>query len=361
MVALLAFMLCASHLMARPHVLAWPFLVVWMAAVVRARDAGRVPSFALIPLIIVWSNLHAGFIAGLGIAGLLGAEAVFEAAPAMRLRVIRAWGIFLGLAASSALISPNGLDQYLFTFKVLGMKFMMAHISEWQGVSFSRFQPLLIWLGLMILGGYTLRIRLPVYRIVLVLLLLYLALTHIRHLELLALMGPLLVAPPFAKQLGAAARTAITTPTLRSNANPAAVLGLVVAVAIAFLASAILLDRRGLQPPEITAPVDAVKAARAAGLTGNVLNSPRFGGYLEMLGIPVFIDGRADLFGDAFIKRFINAGRGVDDGIPGLIDDYSIQWAIFESDIPVITIFSYLSDWERIYADEYVVVFRRKP
>src|SRR4051812_24222074 len=34
MVALLAFMLCASHLMARPHVLAWPFLVVWMAAVV---------------------------------------------------------------------------------------------------------------------------------------------------------------------------------------------------------------------------------------------------------------------------------------------------------------------------------------
>ena len=69
------------HLLARPHILAWPFLIVWMAAVIRARDAGRVPSFALIPLMIVWSNLHAGFIAGLGMAGLLAVEAVFEAAP----------------------------------------------------------------------------------------------------------------------------------------------------------------------------------------------------------------------------------------------------------------------------------------
>ena len=51
--AVLALLLCIPHLLARPHILAWPFLIVWMAGVIRARDAGRVPSFALIPLMIV--------------------------------------------------------------------------------------------------------------------------------------------------------------------------------------------------------------------------------------------------------------------------------------------------------------------
>ena len=117
-----------------------------MAGVIRARDAGRVPSFALIPLMIVWSNLHAGFIAGLGIAGLLAIEAVFEAPPAERLRVTRQWGTFLGLAAASALISPNGLDQYLMTFKMLGMQSALAYIPEWRGIDFTTFQPIFVWI-----------------------------------------------------------------------------------------------------------------------------------------------------------------------------------------------------------------------
>ena len=189
-----------------------------MAAVIRARDAGRIPSFALIPLMIVWSNLHAGFIAGLGMAGLLAVEAVFEAAPAERLRVIRGWGIFLGLAAASALISPNGLDQYLLTFKVLGMKFVMANIPEWGGVDFTTFQPTFVWIALAILGGYALGIRLPLSRLAMVLLLLYLALTHVRHVELLGFIAPLLVAAPLAKQLG----PAFPAGSLRQPTLPAA-------------------------------------------------------------------------------------------------------------------------------------------
>ena len=305
--AVLALLLCMPHLLARPHILAWPFLIVWMAAVVRARDAGRIPSFALIPLMIVWSNLHAGFIAGLGMAGLLAVEAVFEAAPAERLRVIRGWGIFLALAAASALISPNGLDQYLFTFKVLGMKFAMANIVEWRGANFSTFQPLFVWIALAVLGGFALGIKLPLSRLTMVLLLLYLALTHVRHIELLGFIAPLLVATPLAQQLARtfpAESAAVRPPGSGAAPGLAAVLALTTAIVLGFFTTAIALDRRGLQPPEEAAPVAAVEAARAAGLTGNVLNMDRFGGYLESVGIPVFVDGRADLFGDAFLKRY---------------------------------------------------------
>ena len=116
-----------------------------------------------------------------------------------------------------------------------------------------------------------------------------------------------------------------------------------------------------MQPPEDAAPVAAVKAARAAGLTGNVLNSIRFGGYLELVGIPVFVDGRADLFGDAFLKRYRMAALAFGDGLPSLLNDYSISWAILEPLIPAVTQLAHLPDWERVYADEYAVVFRRKP
>ena len=255
-----------------------------MTAVIRARDAGRVPSFALIPLIIVWSNLHAGFIAGLGMAGLLAVEAVLEAPPAERLRVTRQWGIFLGLAAASALISPNGLDQYLMTFKMLGMQSALAYIPEWRGIDFTTFQPIFVWIVVATLGGYALGIRLPLSRLAMVLILLYLALTHVRHEELLGFIAPLLVAVPLAKQLGPAMRRepAAAYPSgTRAWPGPRSVLALTTAIAVGFGATVVALDRRGLQPPEAAAPVAAVNAALAAGLAGNVLNSIRFAGYLE--------------------------------------------------------------------------------
>src|SRR5215469_5498296 len=107
--ALLAFALTVPHLLARPHVLALPLLVVWMAGVIRARDEGRVPSFALLPVMMVWCNVHGGFVAGLLFACLLAAEAVLEAPPSARWPTVRGWGSFLASAAAAALVSPNGI------------------------------------------------------------------------------------------------------------------------------------------------------------------------------------------------------------------------------------------------------------
>ena len=360
--ALLAFLLCIPHLLARPHVLAWPLLVIWMVHIVRARDAGRVPSLALLPVMIVWSNLHAGFVVGLGFAGLLAIEAIAAAAPSAWPRLIREWGVFIGLAAASALISPNGFDQYLLTFNLLGMEFAMAHIPEWRGVDFSVFHPLLVWLALAGLGGFALGFRLPLSRLAMVMLLFYEALTHVRHLELLGFIAPLLVAAPLAKQLGSAtAPRPVATAAAGRPAGPgvASVVALTAAIALGFVVTALTLERSGLRPPETAAPVAAVAAARAAGAAGNVLNSSRTGGYLALAGIPVFIDGRADLFGDAFIRRFYFASSGADDGLPGLLEEFAIEWAIFEPGVAALAVLGHLPGWERLYGDRYAVVFRR--
>ena len=62
----------------------------------------------------------------------------------------------------------------------------------------------------------------------------------------------------------------------------------------------------GIRPPEDTAPTAALQFAREAGLTkGHVLNHYGYGGYLISVGIPTFIDGRGELFGGEFIKKYV--------------------------------------------------------
>ena len=157
------------------------------------------------------------------------------------------------MAAASALISPNGLDQYLMTFKMLGMQFAFAYIPEWRGIDFTTFQPIFVWIALATLGGYALGIRLPLSRLAMVLILLYLALTHVRHEELLGFIAPLLVAVATRKATrpgnapGACGSLPFGTrawpgPQVRSGADNRDRLG--------FGATVVALDRRGLQPPE---------------------------------------------------------------------------------------------------------------
>ena len=359
--AFAAFSLTEAHLLARPHALAWPLLVIWMSQIVRARDAGRTPSLALLPVMTLWCNLHGGFIVGLAFAGLLAVEAVAQAPASARLQVIKGWGVFLGLAAVSALISPNGINLFLLPLKMLRMSFAVSHISEWHSVDFGHFDPVEVWLALVILGGFSLGLRLPLPRIAMVLLLLYEALTHVRNVELLGIIAPLLVAVALAKQLGLAVPLE-AGPVARAGRRRtvAAAFAAVIVIGLGFFTTAVALDRHDLRPRATVAPVAAVQAARAAGLTGHVFNSIRFAGYLMFEGIPTFIDGRADLFGDDFLARYVAATNGIGDGLPGLLDHYGVNWTIFEPLSPAVTVLDHLPGWERTYADRYAVVSHRK-
>jgi len=133
-----------------------------------------------------------------------------------------------------------------------------------------------------------------------------------------------------------------------------------VLITLGFLSTALALDRRGIGPREAVAPVSAIDAARTAGLTGRVLHSIRFGGYLMFIGIPTFIDGRADLFGDEFLARNAAASAAIGDALPGLLDHYAIAWTLFEPSSQAVTLLDHLPGWKRLYADDYAVIHYRE-
>src|SRR5262249_37545903 len=113
------------------------------------------------------------------------------------------------------------------------------------------------------------------------------------------------------------------------------------------------------RPDSLTAPVAAVRAAKAAGLEGRVFSAYPFSGYLLFQGILPFVDSRVDFYGDVFMTAFRAAYYQPSDSLAKLLDRYEIGWAIVEADSPAARFLNDLPGWTRVYDDKVAVVYRR--
>jgi hypothetical protein len=351
-----AFGLAIGHLHVRPHIFGLPLLVIWLGALVAARQEERAPPLVYALLMLLWANLHGGFILGLGLAVLFAGEALFEANDrASFLRAARGWGLFLVLSILAALVTPNGAVGLLFPLRVMQMPFAMANINEWKSPDFQYPQPLEAWLLLAIFGALVGGLRLPVTRIAMFLLLLHEALAHRRLGEIFGLAAPLLFAPALAPQLRGAAFASLDR-RLGVRSGLSRPLGWAIA-AIIFLAATAVTLRVGISNEnQIFAPTAAVEFAKSHQLTGPVFNDREFGGYLIFSGIAPFIDGRADMYGDDFMKR-----AATPSALPGLLQQYAIAWTLIEPQDARVVLLDHLAGWQRAYADDIAVIHVRNP
>ena len=357
----IAAMMLATHLLARPHVLAWGVMAVWAGTLVDAAEQGRRPPWWLLGVMAVWANLHGGFTLGLALAGGLAVEAVLAAPAAERRLVVVRWGSFLALALLASMATPHGWGGLWHTVHTLSLTFSLEVINEWKSLNFHEPQPLEFWLLLVLALGFSGALRLPWLRIVMVLGLVHLALKFGRSTATLGLLAPFLVATPLARHWASLRRGAADAEALdrfvRLLAAPASKMGLALGAAIvaAGLAAA---SHAGRHPPKQLRTLEpAVAAASAAGLTGPVLNSYNFGGYLIYRGIPVLIDGRADMYGDPFMKQYVAATTLSEaEGRPALLAKFRIQWTLLQPGTPAVALLARLPGWRRVYADDVAVV-----
>ena len=310
----------------------------------------------------LWANLHGGYLFGLGLAGLLAAEAVLLAPDwRTRRRAAGGWAFFGVLAVGAALLTPYGVAGLLLPFRLTGMSFAMGQLVEWRSPDFQSFEPLELWLAVMLFAGFALGWRLPPTRLLMLLLLLHMALQHRRHGELVGLVAPLLLAPALAPQLRALTAGRSAGPVdrgLAELAKPAPLRGVALAGAVLAAVSVAVLHGAATRP-DVAMPGAALAAVEAAHVTGPVLNDYGFGGYLIFAGIPPFIDGRAELYGDEFIRRYVQAMLLESDELPKLLDQYGISWTLIAPERPAALLLDYLPGWRRLYADNVAVVHIR--
>ncbi len=88
--------------------------------------------------------------------------------------------------------------------------------------------------------------------------------------------------------------------------------------------------------------VSALAAATRLRIAGHVFNAEGFGGYLVYRGVPTFIDGRIELFGDAFLARYVAAAGGDADALGDLLDHWDVRWTLLAPDQPAVGLLDHL-------------------
>jgi hypothetical protein len=354
--------LLEPHILARPHMLALPLLVLWSAMLLAARDAGRPPPFATLPVMALWANLHGSFLFGLALAAFLGGEAVLQPGARTRRAEALQWGGFVLGAFAAALLTPHGIAGLLQPLRLTLMPALQSSFGEWLSPNFQAAPDLELWLLGAVFIGFSTGVRLPPMRLLLVLGLIHMMLQHVRHADLLAIVGPLAVAAPLGRSLAglgassASSRLGAWFARLAQPAGlPAGALTLMLAVGLA-LPTAL---RPIVRTDDAVTPAAALAAAQGMGLSGPVLNSEAFGGYLVFRGVPTFIDGRIEMYGNDFLARDDAAERGDAITLAQLLTRYHVTWALIQRHSAEAAALRDIAGWQLVYADDRAAVYRR--
>jgi hypothetical protein len=348
-IAIAAMVLSVGHLLARPHVLVLPLMVAWAYGLMTASERGKAPTFWLLPLIALWANLHGGFVFGLVLAGGFPLDALWNAGPAQRLRLALRWAAFGAGALAAVCATPYGWGSLLAARKILDLGELLHLIYEWMPADFSRFGAFEAAILALIGGALYSGVRLTPPRIALVLGLLHMALAHVRNIEIFALLLPIVVVGPVASQF--ALRSAWPG---RSHV-PAGV----IATLMILLGGWTFAANTGFTPPESQSPARAVDALQAHGAK-RVLNDLPFGGYLIWRQIPVFVDGRAELYGEAFDVAYYRAVQLKDvSGFLDMLKAWNIDAVLLTPHTPAVSLLDHTGGWRRAYADDNAVLHVR--
>ena len=342
--------LVTANLLARPHVLALPLAAAWGAGLLAARDRGRAPPIGLAALMIAWVNMHGGFIFGLLLIGPFALEAVTEAPVGARLLAARAWATFALAALAVALINPYGIDVFLLPFRLMSVE-NLSRISEWRPQDFSHIGTmelaLLTLLGLTLIRPFSM----PPIRAALLIALVAMALQHSRHQVLLGILAPMLLARPIAAAIGMG--------SAGEEGRRIARIALTATVAAALAIGGARLIAPIERTDGASAPISALRAVPPELRAKPVLNDYAFGGYLIFEHVRPFIDGRAELYGDAMMSLYGRLQAGDEADVESALKRYGIAWTIFAPDSRMVAILDRKPGWRRLYADASAVVHVR--
>lgn len=331
--------------------------------------------FPLPCLMLLWVNLHSGYAIGLivigaywfaafaeGIAFLVRrqrAKNSLEAEPALSPRNTRALLIVLALVFLAVLVNPNGARMFIYPFETLTSPAMQRYIQEWFSPDFHQTEWLPFAFLIVSLLATTLlaRARVPLAHILLLCALGLLALRSARNIPLFVLVA----IPVLSAQLAAwIPLRASNTPTPR----PLRIINRVIVAAFALGAllrvGGVLSNQAAVEREKF--PAAAVEWIQQNRPAPNIYNSYGWGGYLIWKLYPdylVYIDGRADVHGDAFIEDFLEIYRA-SAGWENKLAEKDVRLVLLEPDAPLANALANDAQWTRVFSDEHSALYQKK-
>ncbi len=371
----------------RPQIVTYLLLAVFLH-LLREGWEMRPRTLAWLPLLMVpWANLHAGFVTGVAVLGLVGVGTALPslARPERRREGWRVMGLAAGVGAVTglaSLVNPYGLRAVLFPLEVVNTRLFMSSTAEWFSPNFHNpayrgFEAMLLLLVPAFAWG---RARLRVTDVLVGVTFAHLGLSSARHIPLFAVA----VAPLLAAGLQEALhtfwerrpRTWNLTGRLRqqlpslwpvvSSARTAlavATFGLligVVATWVGFLdpaANPFLQDLNERRYPRET--MSFIKRER---LPAPLFNAYAWGGYELWRLYPeyrMFIDGRTHVYGREVLQDFLEIST-LGPRWRAVLDKWRIQTVLAQRHSQLTQVLLAVGGWRLVFAERETAVFVRE-
>jgi len=327
-------------------------------------------SIWLLPcLMLLWVNLHSGYALGLVIVGVyVFAEIItgFNVSSRFEVPSLGFSLLFvLVLCIMAVLFNPNGATMYIYPFETLTSPTMQAYIQEWFSPDFhlSEFQPF-AWLLLATLAAIAVSgKRTSFVQTILLIGFGYAALRSARHIPLYAIIA----APIIAEHVWHVIKSHGWVNRLNTHRQMTRVATIVnwillTMMVLAGIARVAIVLSNQTATERARFPAAATDFIQAQKIKGGIYNTYAWGGYLIWRMYPqarVFIDGRADVYGDAFIENvYLKAYRGgVDWREP--LDRYDVRVVLIEPNAPLAAQLAREAPWKQVYGDQQAIVYVR--
>jgi hypothetical protein len=325
------------------------------------------------PLMLLWVNLHAGYALGIGLMALFLVGDAMDRAfgfkdgplPATRFKTLASAIVVCAVVVP---LNPYGVAIYGYPLATLRSRAMQSYIGEWSSPDFHQltYLPTLVMiLATIALAALSPR-RLRPREILLLCVTTYAALRSVRHIPIYALIAiPILSAmvlgwlqeSPLAKGYNLR-QTPMTA--VKGSLNAILLAGFLI-----FLVARLHYVAHGQDASEAKElPAAAVSFIATHRPPAPILNHYNWGGYFIWKLYPeyrVYTDGRADLYGDAFMEELATTYYLRGDSWRRPFVKWEILTVVLPPDAAVVTALRALPDWETLYADNQAVVLTKKP
>jgi hypothetical protein len=363
----------------RVQMVTFAFSALTLLLVERYLLRGGKAMWIMVPLFVLWSNLHGEFVIGLGfIAVIIIAELIGgylhmpDSAPRSRLLPL----LYLLLAcAATSMINLNGPGILFYAAGTQASAAQQSLIEEWFSPSFHDWEvfvygAMLLTLAMLIVLNRRIRAR----DVALVLVTTVLSLQSARNIELFVAastavyIDQLSLATPRLRAAFRRIRRAPTTARARTRVLPPLLFRVTAsAVLIAGLGGiyvAWLVPKMELQPVSLAYaqeyPVCAAQWLAGAPDGLKIFNQYGEGGYLAYAlsshGDKVFIFGDAALMGDQMLETYADV-ETVTPNWDSIIRSFGTDIVLYDVDTPLADVMDHATDWTKVYQDGLSVAF----
>jgi hypothetical protein len=360
---------CAPTWGVRPQMLSLFLASVFLLILEKSYESPRWLWWT-VPLTLLWVNLHAEYALGIALLGLFlfgdGLDVAFGFADWSGTRPrLRQLALVIAACLAVVPLNPNGTRMYRYPLETLRSPAMQSYIDEWSSPNFHQMKhlPLMFMLlAIMVAIPWSGR-RLRPRELLLLLVMTAAALHSIRHVAIFALVAtPILSGLVLGclEKCGVGRRLASLdqqTGHRRLALNALALL--------AFVGFTVVRVQTVLQgQPQLEAqrfPAAAVSFLAAQHPPGPLLNHYDWGGYLIWKLYPqyqVYVDGRADLYGDSFLHDRAASFYLTNDW-RATIERWQIKTVLLPPQAPLANALRLSDGWKQIYGDTQAVILTR--